>query len=241
MKVVIPIASDDPAFVEAGYTCPKPLVDVNGTPMIKWATASLEHVTDESSYIFPVLRSHVRKYSIDDRLKQIYSDDITIVPIDGMTDGAAKTVLKARQYIDDDELFVAFGDQYVEAPFVESIRCTTADGLIPVFESSSPTWSYVATKGDGIVTQAAEKEVISKHATAGIYYFRDGQDFIRGAEAMIEKNNRKDGLFFVCPIFNELLQMTRRIETIPVDRMVSFGTPSMVQKFNLPLHQVTET
>jgi NDP-sugar pyrophosphorylase family protein len=240
MDVVIPIAAEDPAFVEAGYSCPKPLIDINGTPMIKWATASLDGVADESSYIFPVLQSHVREYAIDDRLREIYSDDITIVPIDEMTDGAAETVLKARQYIGDKELVVAFGDQYAHIPLGESIRSTTADVLIPVFESSSPAWSYVATRGDGTVTEAAEKEVISKHATAGIYYFRDGADFIRGAEAMIEKNIRKNGLFYVCPIFNELLRMSRRIDTVPVDRMVSFGTPSAVQDFNLRFDQVTE-
>lgn len=241
MDVVIPIAAEDPAFAEAGYDCPKPLIDVNGTPMIEWATASLDGVVDESAYIFPVLQSHVREYAIDDRLREIYSDDITVVSIDGMTDGAAETVLKAREHIGEDELVVAFGDQYVETPLAESIRRTTVDGLIPVFESSSPAWSYVATDEDGIVTEAAEKEVISTHATAGIYYFRDGTDFVRGAEAMIEKDIRTNGLFYVCPVFNELLQMSRRIETVPVDRMVSLGTPSNVQEFDLRFDEVTES
>jgi NDP-sugar pyrophosphorylase family protein len=157
MDVVIPIAAEVPAFAEAGHDCPKLLIDVNGTPMIEWATASLDGLADESAYVVPVLQSHVREYAIDDRLKEIYSDDITVVSINGMTDGAAETVLKAHDHIGEYELVVAFGDQYAEAPLVEAIQPTDADGVIPVFESSSPTWSYVTTDDEsGVVTGAIE-------------------------------------------------------------------------------------
>jgi hypothetical protein len=91
------------------------------------------------------------------------------------------------------------------------------------------------------VIEAAEKEVISTHATAGIYYFRDGTDFVRGAEAMIEKDIRTNGLFYFCPVFNELLQMSRRIETVSIDQMVPLGTPPNVQEFDLRFGEAAET
>ena len=103
--------------------------------------------------------------------------------------------------------------------------------MIPVFESTHPTWSYVKTTDDGVVTKAVEKEVISSNATAGIYYFKDGHDYIRGTEAMIRQNNRTNGLFYVCPVYDELIDMSRKIEICMVDKMCGLGTPAQIRGF----------
>lgn len=239
MDAVIPIAAEDHVFKQAGYEKPKPLIIVNDEPMIKWATACLEGIVDDSSYIFPVLRSHINEYSIDEELRRIFSDDITIIPVDGMTDGPAETVLEAEEQISSDELLIVFGDQYVEVDLKGRIESTTADGLIPVFESSSPKWSYAATTQDGVVSEVAEKEVISEHATAGIYYFSNGEDCIEGTKRMISRDIRTNQLFYVCPIYNELIQMSRRIEIMPVETMVSLGAPRNVDKFQLLFDEIT--
>jgi len=229
MDVVVPIASEDPAF-ENRYDLPKPLVEVRGRPMIRWATSCVEWV-DEASYVFPVLETHVEEYDIDDRLRDLYGRDIRLVPIDGMTDGAARTVLRTREHLSSDELIVLFGDQYIHAPVRRTISTSAADGLIAVFTASDPRWSYAKTNERGVVTEVAEKEVISSTATAGLYYFETGTDFVRGAERMIRKDIRTNGLFYVCPVYNELIEMGRRIETFSVDDMHSLGTLSDVTAF----------
>lgn len=238
MDVIIPIAAEHPTFREAGYEQPKPLVSVNGTAMIRWATACLNEVVDESSYIFVVLQSHVDKYNLDEALFDIYGDEITVLAIDEMTEGAAETVLVAEDHISTEELIVLFGDQYVELSLETAITNTDIDGVIPVFKSCSEKWSYAATGSNDIVTEVAEKEVISSQATVGLYYFRDGTDFVRAARSMIAKDIRTDGLFYVCPVYNELIEMSRRIKTIPVERMETLGTPSAVEAFDLQFDEV---
>lgn len=238
MDVIIPIAAEHPAFRKAGYEQPKPLVDVNGTEMIRWATACLNGLVDESSYIFIILQSQIEQYNLDEALFNLYGEEVTIVALNEMTDGAAKTVLAAQNHIGTEELIVIFGDQYVELSLATVIEETAIDGLIPVFEASSPKWSYAATAPNGTVTEVAEKEVISSQATAGVYYFRDGTDFIRAARSMIAKDIRTDGLFYVCPVYNELIQMSKQIETIPVEQMETLGTPSAVEAFDLHFDEV---
>lgn len=236
MDVLVPIAAEDPEFQERGYELPKPLIDIQGTPMIKWATSCIDWI-DSSCYIFPVLESHITKYSIDDRLHDIYGPEIDIVPIDGMTEGAAITALRAKDHLSTEDLLVLFGDQYIQAPIEETIHQSSADGLIAVFESSEPCWSYARTGPSGKVTEVAEKKVISSNATAGLYYFDKGTDFIHGAEQMIQKDIRTNGLFYICPVYNELIEMGRDVETFPVDEMRSLGAPDDIVRFEEELEE----
>jgi dTDP-glucose pyrophosphorylase len=230
MDVLVPIAAEDPEFDAHGYDVPKPLIDLRGQPMIKWAMSSVEWV-DPSSYIFPVLETHIAEYAIDDRLRELFGPRIEIVPIDGMTDGAARTALRAKHHLSDEELIVLFGDQYIRAPVQSKVRHTDADGMIPVFNSSDPRWSYAKTTDQGVVTKVAEKRVISSNATVGLYYFNSGTDFVEGAEQMIQKDVRTGGFFYVCPVYNELIKMDKRIEISTVDEMWSFDTPTDVRSF----------
>lgn len=232
MDVVIPIASEEPAFEKSDFGCPRPLVRIDGRPVIRWATDCLQGIANESSYIFPVLQSHIKKYSIDEALKDIFNNQISIVPIREKTEGAAETVLKAEQHISQSELIILFGDQYIEADIKQRItQAGDIDGLIPVFKSSDPKWSYAATTRGKTVTKVAEKEVISQHATVGLYYFTNGMDFVKGVKKMMSKNIRTNGLFYVCPVYNEIINMSKNVEIMPVSRMNPLSSPEHVKSF----------
>lgn len=232
MNVVVPIATVEPAFEDAGYRRPRPLVKVSGRPLIKWVTDCVADIADTSAYIFPVLKRHINEYEIDSSLTSIFSEEVKIVPISGETDGAARTVLKAKDYISEEDLLVLLGDQYIEMELEKHIsKQQDIDGLIPVFQSTEPAWSYAAVKKKRTVSKVAEKEVISSHATAGAYYFSDGLDFVDAAKQMIEKDIRTNGLFYICPVYNELIKMSKRIEIMPVNRMEKLSTPADLEKF----------
>lgn len=231
MDVVVPIAATDPEFVSEGYDRPKPLVEVNGRAIVEWATAPLEWV-DPASFVFVVLREHVDSFAIDTELRDRFGDNIEVVVLEEMTDGAAETVLAAREYISEEPLLVLFGDQLIKASVERVLESITADGAIATFESSKPKYSYVKTNDRGFVTEVAEKEVISSNATAGLYYFDSGTDYVEGAKRMIKKDIRTNGLFYVCPVFNELIQMGRQIEVFKIDDMITLGTPTAVERFD---------
>ena len=93
------------------------------------------------------------------------------------------------------------------------------------FESTHPKWSYAKVGEDGYVTEVAEKKPISRIATAGIYYWRKGEDYVKYAEKMIEKNIRTNGEFYVCPVFNEAIEDGLKIQIKNVEKMWGIGTP----------------
>ena len=101
------------------------------------------------------------------------------------------------------------------------------------FESSHPKWSYVRLNSDNLVLETAEKKVISNEATVGIYYFKQGKDFIEGAENMIKKNMKSNNEFYVCPVYNELILKNKKITTdkIPTHKIHGLGTPEDLNKF----------
>lgn len=236
INVLIPMAGEGSRFALAGYTFPKPIIEVNGDPMIKVVTDNLNL---DANYIFIIRKEHDEKFNISSTLKQI-KPGCKIVHVDKLTDGAACTTLLAKEYIDNENpLLIANSDQFVEwdsCEFYHSIN-TDIDGSILTFESVHPKWSYVKLDSDGNVTQVAEKEVISNQATIGIYYFRKGSEYVKYAESMISKNIRYGqsfngkGEFYVAPVYNEAIEDGKIIKTFNVDKMWGLGTPEDLNMF----------
>jgi dTDP-glucose pyrophosphorylase len=146
-------------------------------------------------------------------------------------------VLLAEPHIDNgNELVLANSDQVVDVSieaFVREMRDRNADGGILTFKSDHPKWSYARTDDEGRVTEVAEKVVISDQATVGIYYFRHGSDFVRFAKQMIAKDIRVNGEFYVCPVFNQLIQagLDVYISEISPGQMHGLGTPEDLETF----------
>lgn len=231
MKVLIPMAGAGSRFEKAGYTFPKPLIDVEGKPMIQ---AIVDNLNIEAQHVFIVQKSHYEKYNLQQTLNQI-SPNCEIVQVDGITEGAACTTLLAKKYIDNDEpLVIANSDQYVEwdsNEFMYSMVADLVDGGILSFKSTHPKWSYAKLGDDGFVCEVAEKKPISDIATVGIYYWKKGSDYVRYAEDMIEKNIRVNNEFYVCPVFNQAIEDNKKVKIFNVEKMWGIGTPEDLQVF----------
>ena len=225
MKVLIPMAGAGSRFEKAGYTFPKPLIDVKGKPMIQ---VVVENLNIDAKHIFIVQKSHYQRYNLKETLNQI-SPDCDIVQVDGITEGAACTTLLAKELINNNEpLVMANSDQYVDWDsnnFMYSMVADGIDGGILSFTSTHPKWSYAKLGQDGFVTEVAEKKPISNIATVGIYFWKKGSDYVKYAEQMIEKNIRVNNEFYVCPVFNEAIQDGKKIKTFHVENMWGIGTP----------------
>lgn len=234
MTVLFLLAGRASRFKEAGYTIPKPLIEVKGKPMIQWATGALEFLRDKK-YIFICLRDHERDHQISQKLKKMYGDSTRILLTSGVTEGAAVSALLAKDFINtDEELIISNADQYfVSKPFEEEMRRKKHEysGLIPVFEATHSRWSFAKINDQGIVVEVAEKVPISNNATVGVYYFKHGKDFVWAAEEMIRKDIRRNNEFYVCPAFNELIGLGEKIKSVPATTMWSMGTPEDVLYF----------
>ena len=225
LNILIPMAGAGSRFEQAGYTFPKPLIDVKGKPMIQ---VVVENLNIKANYIYIVQKSHREKYNLDTLLNLI-TPGCKIVEVDGVTEGAAVTALMVKEYINNDApLFFANSDQFVEwdsNEFMYKMQETDADGGIVTFEAIHPKWSFAKIDENGLVTEVAEKNPISNIATVGYYYWKHGSDFVKYAEQMIDKNIRVNNEFYVCPVFNEAIQDCKRIRTFNISQMWGLGTP----------------
>ena len=233
MKVLIPMAGEGSRFAKEGYTFPKPLIDVNGKPMIQTVVENLDF---DCEYIFLVRKEHIEKYDgMLHTLGRITNDRFRYVVVDGLTEGAACTALLAEKYINNDEdLLIANSDQYIQYQpenFKALKTLTDVDSAVFTFNAVHPKWSFVKTNSRGFVTQVAEKKPISDIATCGIYWYRKGSDFIKYAKQMIEKNIRVNNEFYIAPVYNELLEDGKTLVPFYVHEMWGIGTPEDLRYF----------
>lgn len=225
LNVLIPMAGAGTRFANAGYTFPKPLIDVNGKPMIQ---VVVENLGLDANYIFVVQKEHREKYNLDTMLNLI-APGCKIVETDGLTEGAACTALLAKEYINNgNPLFFANSDQFVEwdpVEFMYNMQEKNVDGGIVTFKATHPKWSFAKVDENGLVTEVAEKNPISDNATVGYYYWKHGEDFVKYAEQMIEKDIRVNNEFYVCPVFNQAIEAGKEIRVHNTEGMWGLGTP----------------
>jgi len=236
LNVLIPMAGAGSRFQQAGYTFPKPLIDVEGKPMIQTV---VDNLNIDATFIFVVQKEHRAKYNLDTLLNLI-TPNCKIVEVDGITEGAACTTLLAKEFIDSDTpLVMANSDQFLEwdsNEFMYKMIEQKVDGGIVSFTATHPKWSFAKVDEYGYVTEVAEKNPISDIATVGVYYWGKGSDYVKYAEQMIEKNIRVNNEFYVCPVFNEAIEDNKKIKTFHIERMWGLGTPEDL-KYYLENHK----
>jgi HAD superfamily hydrolase (TIGR01509 family) len=231
LQILIPMAGEGSRFKSAGFTFPKPLIEINGNPMISEVVESLQV---SGKFIFICKEEHIENFS----LKYLFTnmvEEFVIVNAAKLTEGAAVTALLARELIDNDNpLIIANSDQFIRWDSVSEMHKVTikdADGAILVFKATHPKWSFVKINDEGFITEVAEKRPISDTATVGVYYWRRGRDFVKFADQMISKNIRTNGEFYIAPVYNEAINYGMKILPVFVDEMWGLGTPEDLNDF----------
>lgn len=232
INVLIPMAGKGSRFAEAGYTFPKPLIEIDKKPMIQWV---IESLNIQGNFIFIIQKEHQEKYNIKSLLNSL-KPNCNIIELDHITEGAACTTLLAKKLINNDfPLVMANSDQFIKWDSNKTMYNFTNknfDGGILTFEALHPKWSYAKIDNrTNLVSKVAEKEVISNNATVGVYYWKKGSDYVKYAEQMIKKNIRVNNEFYVCPVFNEAISDNKKITISPVSEMHGLGTPEDLNAF----------
>ena len=237
LKIVVPMAGLGSRFAVAGYPDPKPLIPIHGIQMIRWVIANLTPAS-KHAFIFIAQKRHVETYKLDELLEE-WAPGSTLIAIDGVTDGAARTVLAAQDLLDnEDPIVIANSDQWVKVNiqnFYDDLTQSEDDGLIMTMKANDPKWSFIAKDSSGKVTNVVEKEVISDDATVGIYGFRRGMDFVRAANQMIEAGFQVNGEYYVAPVYNVLISEGSKIGNFEVGTenqgMHGLGIPTDLKTF----------
>jgi NDP-sugar pyrophosphorylase family protein len=226
MQVIIPMAGLGSRFQNTEFTQPKPLIDVNGTPMIKLA---IETLGISGTYNFIVRNNEyfTETISIIDSI----CHRPNILTVNDTTEGAAVSALMFENLIDhDDELIIANCDQVmnwdsnVMLDYLRQFDC----GVVTT-KSNDQKHSYVNIENDKIVFR--EKEVISDNALVGIHYWKRAGYFFDSANKMIKNNDRsKNGEFYVAPTYN-YLNLSVGLYEVADNEFKPIGTPDDLRKY----------
>jgi len=225
-NILIPMAGEGKRFKEAGYTQPKPLIEVDKMTMIDRVCMNLYGEYDD--FVFIANRNHNIKNGLN------FSGHL--IEVDETTDGPARTALIAKDQINNsDRLLIANCDQVVKEfewwALEVFARIHDADVILGCFISTSPKNSYVRLNDDGQIIEVREKEVISNIATNGLHWFRRGSDFVRAAEKMIEADDRVNGEFYIAPSVNYLIAEGLKVMPFFFNLHFPIGTPEDLQKY----------
>ena len=238
LNIVVPMAGYGSRFAKAGYELPKPLIDTKGKPMIEVVvenlTPSIPH-----KFIFICQNAHLNTYGLRPLLQKV-APGCEILGIDGVTEGAACTVLLSKDLMDlEGPLMIANCDQYVDIKiddYLGKMEEEGMDGLIMSMTADDPKWSYARYDENNNVTEVIEKVVVSDEATVGIYNYSKAADFVDSANEMIEADDRVKGEFYVAPVYNYLIRKGHRIGFYNIGEerngMYGLGIPEDLEYFN---------
>ena len=234
------MAGEGSRFVSKGYIFPKPLIDVNGKPMIQRV---VENLNFDAEYLFLTRKEHLEKFSgLHDTLNQITNNNCKIISVDKLTEGAAITALLAEKYIDnEEELLIANSDQiiqYQKENFILIKNKINVDGIVFTFNAVHPKWSFVKLDNSSSnVIEVAEKKPISNVATCGIYWYKKGKEFVKYSKQMISKNIRFNNEFYIAPVYNEFIKDNKKIIPFYVSKMNGIGTPDDLESYLNEIHK----
>jgi dTDP-glucose pyrophosphorylase len=239
MNILILMSGKSEAFKDAGYIYPKNLIEVASKPLIQHVIEALTPLKEFAAKFISVIRQDESRKHYTGKVLKIINPEIKVLEIVRETSGAACSALLAVDYINNDlPLIVTNGDQILlETDISEIVKKFIEmewDAGVVVFEDVHPRWSYVKCDKNNMVIEAAEKRPISKHATAGFYYFKKGKDFVAATMEMINKDAHYNGLFYICPTLNEMILRNAKIGIHQIDRAKyrSLATPNDVQKYS---------
>lgn len=239
LHIIMPMAGEGSRFANAGWTTPKPLIELHGEPLFKHAISSVTADGIQMKYSFIVRQEHIDKYGIDKGIKA-FLPEANIFSVMKTTRGAVETCLMAESTIaDDDAVIVMDCDlEFRSARFIEIIKEILSlpleeanGGALVSFESDQPKYSYAEVGKDGLVIRTAEKEVISSHALCGAYFFSTGKRFKEIAHQLLNEPEFKKPEYYVSLLYNYMLAAGEKVQLAQMEEYYSYGTPEELQRY----------
>jgi dTDP-glucose pyrophosphorylase len=238
LQILMPMAGLGSRFAKAGFETPKPLIEVDGQPMFRKALESIQAIEADKSYLFVIRQEHVDSQQLDQLIKSALPEaQITVIP--EMTRGAAETALAAKELLNpDDGLIIMDCDLWFQSASYNQMvqnslsgQSDIAGGLL-TFASDNPRYSYAKVGSDDIVTETAEKRVISDHAITGAYFFAAARDFTGTTLRLLQEPlSDKMPEYYISFLYNILINEREKIQAAYVDEFASFGTPEELEAY----------
>jgi len=234
LHILLPMAGAGSRFTKAGYQTPKPMLPIDGIPMV---IKAVQMLPEAEKHTFILTEDYIQKYGIDKSITQ-YFPGSSFVSLNYLTEGQASTCLLAKDKINnDDELIIAACDNgmvYNSSAF-EKLKIGT-DAIIFTFRNNltvlenPDAYGWVSTTNDDVIGVSVKKhlseEPMTDHAIVGTFWFKKGEYFVKAAEKMIAENRRINNEFYVDECMQDLLDLGHNVKVFEIEEYICWGTPS---------------
>lgn len=242
MHIIIPMSGVGKRFIDAGYKTPKPLIVIDGKPII-------EHVCDlfpnEEKFTFICNSQHLSQTNMREILLKI-KPNANIVEIPNHKKGPVYAVSFVENLIDDDEEVIVnycdFGTYWDYQDFLKHTRDRNADGAIPSYKGFHPhmlgstNYAFMRDKSQWML-EIKEKEPFTddrmqEYASNGTYYFKKGKYVKKYFKELMQKDINLNGEYYVSLIYNLLIKDNLKVSIYNIQHMLQWGTPNDVEEYN---------
>ena len=236
-QALIPMAGSGKRFRDNGYKLGKPLIPVNGKPMIQKA---IESLPKQDNWIFVAKKQDLQRHKIDNLFLNL-NLKFKLIDINEKTSGQISSCLLAQDYIEDyGELFISSCDyetyynipawnKIIEDKSIDGAVWTTRLKGMPVKDPEAFAYCKVF-KNQNKIEEIIEKQTISSTPNLdplviGTFWFREGIDFKIAGNHAIENDIMVNGEYYIGKSINHLIQQGKNIVIFEVDQWISFGDP----------------
>lgn len=244
MQIIIPMSGFGERFRRAGYSIPKPLIEIDGKPVIA-------HVIDmfpgEEDFLFICNNEHLAHadYRMEEILRH-YCPTGRVIGIPPHKLGPIHAVRQVAHLIDPGKPtvvnycdFTCYWDWHHFKRFVAASAC---DGAIPAYKGFHPhtlgttNYAYMHEQG-GWVQDIQEKQPytdnrMEEYASSGTYYFASGQLMSDAFRATMDQGINVNGEYYVSLAYKPLLRERRAITVYPLQHFMQWGTPEDVAEYS---------
>lgn len=244
MLIYIPMAGFGERYRRAGHREPKPLIPVEGRPMIERVVEGFGPLRAGDRFLFAVNRTHAETTPIVAELARIAPGAHTVV-VEPHRDGPIQTLLACAEHIPERESvtlnYCDFGVRWRFEDFVAWCEGGAWDAAMSAYRgfhphSLGPTlYAYMRTEEDASTAPGARVvEIREKHhftpnkfdeyASAGLFWFREGRALLDAARAVARDDERVAGELYVSTAMQRLVAAGQRVGAYPLERFYQWGT-----------------
>ena len=237
---LVPMAGQGQRFIDAGYNTPKPLIDIDGIPMIINAAKSLPKA---DKWIFVCRKEHITNFNIDEVLINYFPNSI-VLNVDQLTEGQVMTCLIAENHIrKNDQLVIGACDNSMNYKIKNHNKLINQhDAIIWTFRNNDAVlknpemYGWVIMNQEKKVTGISCKTAISDrpqndHAIVGAFTFKKASTFIKYARLIITKNRKINNEFYLDILLDECVKNHLKVGVFEVDDYYCWGTPADLEKY----------
>ncbi len=241
MHIIVPMCGTGERFKQAGYELPKPLIEVDGMPVI-------EHIVNlfpgEKKFTFVCNRDHLKTTDMRNILERICPTG-EIVAADPHKLGPVHSVVQVFEDIDDMEEVIVnycdFSSYWSYEDFLKDTHERKADGCVICYRGFHPhmlgTDNYAFVKETDRWLEAIQEKKpftenrMDEYASNGTYYFARGSLVKRYFMALMEAEERVNNEYYVSMVYNRMAQDGLKISVYEIEHMLQWGTPKDLKEY----------